>query len=451
MKDSKQYDSKKTGLVVKSNKMVNARYKLSVFEMRLIQIMVGKIQAQDEDFKTYEIPIKEFAALTGDNKSKNTYERAKETTTRLISRVMTIEEDDGPRQFGLLSEAKYLKNKGIVLLRFSPSLKPYLLNLKESFTQYNLQQTMKLSSFYSIRLYEILKQHAWKKNASVDLGVDEIKEILGISDKYRSYNTFKKKVIEKAKEDLFEHCDIFFEYKEIKEGRRVATIRFMITNRFEKITTPDISEDQLLEKLVECGVDKNQAIKLLNKYDHSQIGKAIAYTVKQNEKSPLVNFAGYLVELIKREANFDNAPIQKKGEKAAKQPIIQKEKLKERLSKEDEYIALLRSEYETFIKQEAEERITNFTDTDYQDLEEYCRLNPYLASRVFDNGKLSKKDKTAYEMALNLFANSKGKYSDDPEKGFTEWVAEKTGIHLTKDLSREHNYKIESTQKDLFQ
>ena len=44
-----------------------------------------------------------------------------------------------------------------VLIRFSPEIMPYLINLKAEFTQYKISELQKLNSKYSIILYRILK------------------------------------------------------------------------------------------------------------------------------------------------------------------------------------------------------------------------------------------------------------------------------------------------------
>ncbi|MEL6846611.1 MAG: replication initiation protein, partial [Bacteroidota bacterium] len=120
-------------LVVKDNKLINSRYNLSVSEVRLFLSMIAQIKRDDKDFKTYRIQISEFADALGTS-SKNIYDRAKDTSKRLMEQVMVIEEEDGPLQVALISSAKYYEGKGYMDLRFDPSLKPYLLQLKEKFT-----------------------------------------------------------------------------------------------------------------------------------------------------------------------------------------------------------------------------------------------------------------------------------------------------------------------------
>jgi plasmid replication initiation protein len=53
-------------------------------------------------------------------------------------------------------------------------------------------------------------------------------DILQVPTSYKLYSKFKQAVLQVAEKELIEHCDIFFEYEEIKEGKRVNEILFRI-------------------------------------------------------------------------------------------------------------------------------------------------------------------------------------------------------------------------------
>ena len=48
-------------LVVKSNQLINARYSLTVAEIRLFLMMVAQVEKDDMDFKPYRIRIQDYA------------------------------------------------------------------------------------------------------------------------------------------------------------------------------------------------------------------------------------------------------------------------------------------------------------------------------------------------------------------------------------------------------
>ena len=98
-----------------------------------------------------------------------------------------------------------------IILRFDPNLRPYLLQLKENFTKYQLENVLSLSSFYAIRIYELCKQYETIKERTIE--IKELKEILDIKAKsYNIYNRFKEKVLTIAEREINEKTDISIKF-----------------------------------------------------------------------------------------------------------------------------------------------------------------------------------------------------------------------------------------------
>ena len=214
-------------LVVKANKLSEARYRLTVQEQRVILSMISLINPSDIDFKPYVFTVKDFASLVGVT-DKDFYGRIKEVTLSLVGRRMTIKESDGDLHISWLSSAKYHDGEGYVELCFDPKLKPYLLALKQEFTRYQLKNTIRLKSVYSVRIYELLKQYQAIGSRFFDL--EELRSLLGISDDtFKLYGHFKVKVLDRAQSEL-KKTDISFKYNPIKTVRRVTGIYFDIFN-----------------------------------------------------------------------------------------------------------------------------------------------------------------------------------------------------------------------------
>ena len=55
----------KNKLVVKSNRLIEASYKLELQEQRLIILMASMVQPGDKDFQLYRIDIKDFNQIVG--------------------------------------------------------------------------------------------------------------------------------------------------------------------------------------------------------------------------------------------------------------------------------------------------------------------------------------------------------------------------------------------------
>ena len=243
-KNTQKTGSQKRHVAVQSNALINARYEMTAFQKKILLYIISMIQPNDEDFKQYTINVKDFVSDT-DYKSKMLYGKLRQETKALIGKVYEIEEADRLLQISILSEAVYIKGKGIIEVRFTPSLKPYLLQLKQHFTATPLKYILSFKSVHSMRIYEML--HQFKSTGFFVEKVQKLKYRLKIEDKYASYSAFKKYVLEQAQKEL-EQTDMAFTFREIKNGRKIDRIEFSI----EPLKEIPIKEEQaqLIAKLV---------------------------------------------------------------------------------------------------------------------------------------------------------------------------------------------------------
>lgn len=216
-------------IVTKSNNLIEAHYNLSAIEQKIILYFVSKIQKDDDEFKKITIPVIEFCKLLGySENSRPNYKYLATITKKLLSKVVEINVDGKLRQFQWVSFVEYNTGEGTITLEFHREMKPFLLKLKKEFTSYRLKNIMTLNSLYSIRLYEILKK--WQPIGKIDIKLSDLRKMVGATDKYLEYSNFKKKVLNIAKKELQKNTDLTFEFEELKEGKKVIGIRFLIKN-----------------------------------------------------------------------------------------------------------------------------------------------------------------------------------------------------------------------------
>jgi len=201
---------------------------LTVTEQKIILYLVSQIHKDDDDFKMYSLPIQHFYELLGYRGSPK-YSEMRDITRNLMREILEIKEGKKLKQMSWISYVEYDEHSGRVYLSFDPRLKPYLLQLKKEFTTYRLKNVMELKSGYSIRIYEILKR--WQFINDVEIPLDELRKMVGATDKYLEYHNFKKRVLAPAQKEITEKTDLSFEYKEVKSGRKVVASRFFIRER----------------------------------------------------------------------------------------------------------------------------------------------------------------------------------------------------------------------------
>lgn len=212
-------------LIVKSNSLINSKgkYKYSKNELKMICCLISEVKKDEKDFfiKTFELKKLNFK-----NDEFNNHTYLNELCQDLLSKPFLI--PNSKKWVNWFSSLEVCN--GIINYNFEPSLKPYLLELKENFTSYYLNNILSLSSSYSIHMYELLKQ--LEKIGFRKFLIEELKEILMIPNSYQFVHF--KNLMEKIKEDL-KKTDLKIDYELIKEGRSFKYINFKIINNDDNL------------------------------------------------------------------------------------------------------------------------------------------------------------------------------------------------------------------------
>lgn len=287
----------KNKLVRKSNFLVEAAYKLSAVEQKIILVLASMIKLGDREFAPYSMEIRKMSHFIGLD-TKADYAYLKDVTKALMEKVFVIRTPESVIQTHWLSSAEYFPGSGVVEFTFDPKLKPFLLQLKERFTTYRLHDVVQLRSAFSIRLYELLKEY--EKVGTRAFEVLDLKKILGLDDnQYPLYADFKKRVIVPAQKELAARTDITFTFEEIKTGRAITKLRFLIKTNANYQRTAIIPEEILpdpelesLCALLPAHLRHQSAIRKLlalyrSKFGNEHVARNIEYTnAKSNAAQP---------------------------------------------------------------------------------------------------------------------------------------------------------------------
>ena len=220
--------------VKKADVIVRARYKLNPLSLKFVTSLISGLKRSDNINEEYIFKVKDFKELTG-LKRKDLYWAIKEAVKELLEKTLHIPTDDGFIMCNWVSGGHYVDSAGEVRFMIYPKLRPYLLEAQKKFLKYRLENILSLRSGYSIRMYEILKDwfemySRYGNKAEKIISLKELREILEIPRSYQYGNSsgIKKRILEKAKAELAEHTDILFDYEEIKTGRKVTHLKFII-------------------------------------------------------------------------------------------------------------------------------------------------------------------------------------------------------------------------------
>lgn len=231
--EKKEITKKREYWVVKGNELIQkSRFELSLTEQKTIAFICSMIKkANSIPYQLdYEFNIRDYCKVCGiDYDNGKNYVTIKATLKSLRDRSMWLTLENGSETLvGWLSKVTTNKQSGIVHIRLDEDLAPYLFDLGQKFTQYQLYNILAMKSAFSVRMYELLKSYAYQKNKTFDL--DELKRLLEVENvkSYVRFPDFRRKVLEKAQEEINELTDLNISYEPITKGRKVIKIKFRI-------------------------------------------------------------------------------------------------------------------------------------------------------------------------------------------------------------------------------
>lgn len=253
--------TKREYLVVKGNELIQQnRFELSLPEQKTIAFICSMIKPIDALDRAkgvpyqldYEFNIRDYCKVCGiDYDNGKNYTDVKATLKRLRDRSMwvTLDNDD-ETVVGWLDRVTTNKRSGIAKVRIDDRLAPYLFDLGQKFTQYQLYNILAMKSAFSVRIYELMKSYAFQKTKTFE--VDELKHLLMVEDvkSYNNFADFKKRVLDKAQEEINELTDLNIYFEPITKGRKVIKVKFRIElkNVIERSLAGATANDRL-EKL----------------------------------------------------------------------------------------------------------------------------------------------------------------------------------------------------------
>lgn len=217
--------------IYKSNELVEAGYRLSLAEQRMIILSLGQIDSRDLTQKKVTLYAKDYAKEWGVSEV-NAMREIKQATNRLFDRYITLKNADETTKFRWIqSIAKYHKGEARISFTFSDDILPFLfeLDFKLGVTKYEFLNVSGFSSVYSFRLYELAVKMLGMKNQRIE--VDELRRILQLEDKYQQIRELNRKVITPAMKDINEKSDLLLNIEPVKLGRNIVAFEFQIAKK----------------------------------------------------------------------------------------------------------------------------------------------------------------------------------------------------------------------------
>jgi len=251
----------KKELVVKSNRIVEASYRLTLNEQRIILYSICRAREEQKGLFpnspltiTAELFMKQFPAVG----KQHVYEQLKEAMDNLYDRSVTYYDIDPETGFERvnktrwISRASYIDGAGRVQVIFTQDVIDHITRLEAEFTSYQLEKVGNMTSAHAIRLYEMLTQY--RDIGTRELNLKWLRNALQIADdEYKLTKNFMVKVLDTSVEQINKHSDLKVSYTPKKTSRAITDFVFKIKdkNATAKPRKTAIYSDQIARDILE--------------------------------------------------------------------------------------------------------------------------------------------------------------------------------------------------------
>ncbi|WP_396513546.1 RepB family plasmid replication initiator protein [Lactococcus garvieae] len=238
--------------VVEHNSLITSIAKMDKTPLKMFELAVSCIDTEKplEDNTVYLSKRDLFAFFkVSDNDKHSRFKEAVEKMQKQAFFKIKEKKDKG-FEFENIVPIPYVKwtdYNDEVLIRFSPEIIPYLVNLKKNFTQHALSDLAELNSKYSIILYRWLSmnynqyEHYSAKGGrraeqvesyrNPSITVKELREMTDTVDEYPRIDNFETWILKKPLAEINAYTHFNVTYDKLKKGRSIDSIVFHIEKK----------------------------------------------------------------------------------------------------------------------------------------------------------------------------------------------------------------------------
>ena len=210
------------------NAITNARYEYSEMQLDIFLYLLAKLR-KDKTDGVYEVSVVEMGKLTG---KKYNYQQLRLATEGMGSRMFEVSTQRSYIQLWMFQRIEYVHGTGVIEVEFANPIKPYLFDLKDNFTSFQLYAALRLGSKFAKRIYTVCSQ--WKdKGQTQTFSLDEFKKMLFLLDdkgneQFERLSDFKRYVLDASVKQINKHTDLEIGYTLEKKGRSFENITFTV-------------------------------------------------------------------------------------------------------------------------------------------------------------------------------------------------------------------------------
>ncbi|MCQ4699108.1 replication initiation protein [Paeniclostridium sordellii] len=254
-------------LLMQSKQLVHTSYEVTAIQNRIFYYCLLTAQKEKNGELSCTVKLEDIKKLIP-NKNQRTLANIKKTIQILKQTSLEFEKrEDGDTiecDYNLIAGSEYNVNKETFKIKLADRLYRHLIDYTV-YAPLNLEILTKFKSFYAQRLYELLR--LWSRTDTPiikSFKIEQLRFVLGVENKYPAYKNFKQRVLNQAVKEINQVGNMKVDIEEVKSGRRVDEIKFMIFDYEKKVyfkknvQSSIVSNDNLKEIKEIKSVNKNE-------------------------------------------------------------------------------------------------------------------------------------------------------------------------------------------------
>ena len=238
--------------VVEHNSLITSIAKMDKTPLKMFELAVSLINTENppQDQTVYLSKRELFAFFkVNDNDKHSRFKQAIERMQKQAFFQIKKEQDKGFKFVSIvpIPYVEWTDYNDEVKIEFHREIMPYLINLKNNFTQHALSDIAELNSKYAIILYRWLSMNynqyehysfkGGRRQDQIDsyrnpeISIRDLREMTDTIDEYLDFRNFEKRILKNGIEEITNHTTFNVTYEKVKKGRSIDSIVFHITKK----------------------------------------------------------------------------------------------------------------------------------------------------------------------------------------------------------------------------
>lgn len=352
----------------KSNILALSKSNYTLNEQRIFSLLFWKVGQTNEWQDYYDIEVLDLIEHLDIKSGQYLYQELMNLATGVVGKTLFVLQENEWDVLNIVNRANYQRGQGTLRLYVSQEVQQFLKGLVGNFTIYDLRNFLALKTAIGFKMYDILRSQVFRRQkgeATANFTIDyvELKELMGLSSKYKLYADFKKRVLEPSKKELAEKTDISFDYEELKSGKKVKQILFKISEKKVKMVPKKIEKTEkdifiaeegqdifhtLANRMISYGIKKDRAVGLIEEHGEEYIVENLLIVDKNLKNGKISNVGGYMIDAIEKDYAHSQREQEKHEQEREAYILRKKEEVANQLEREQElknlYVAAIYKE-----------------------------------------------------------------------------------------------------------